>query len=101
MLIGLVGGTCVGKDQFVLFLKQHYQFTSISIANESCPSNKKLADFVFENAEQVNNHVIKQWTQPFIVMNLEYTQDWKILLKRPFFLLISLDSRTISHSHHD
>ena len=85
MLIGLVGPALAGKSTIAEYLVGH-SFTRLSIVH-----GEPQSEHEFNCAAQVLDFVICQWKNNFVLTGIEKSSDWKVLLKRPFFLLIGVE----------
>ena len=87
MIIGLVGPAYSGKSTISEYLVSH-AFETLRIVQDT---EESLGVNEFNSAAAVLDHVICKWKNNFVLTGIEYASDWKLLLKRPFFLLIAVD----------
>ncbi|KAF3169900.1 Deoxycytidine monophosphate (dCMP) deaminase, variant 2 [Orbilia oligospora] len=108
MFIGLCGTICAGKHTVAKFLVETYGFqilrlaapTTTSIAKEdgssttdtvvtSFPGNGNLT---FPTVEELLDYVTERWQEKFVTTDVLNEEMLDILLKRPFFILVSVDA---------
>ncbi|TPX59960.1 hypothetical protein SpCBS45565_g07626 [Spizellomyces sp. 'palustris'] len=98
MLIAIAGPTCAGKTVVAEFLTKTYHFQPISlrscslhITNPTC-SSSGLRPQLFETASDLIHHVTSNWSTHFVLYPLENPDDWNLIGKRPFALLVTVDA---------
>lgn len=79
MLIGLAGPSQAGKNSIIEYLKENHSFEQLYPQSYACLSD--LVDYCTE-----------QWQCNHVITELEKFKDISGLLKRPFFLLVSVDA---------
>ncbi|KAF2154941.1 deoxycytidylate deaminase [Myriangium duriaei CBS 260.36] len=107
MLIGICGGLCAGKASVAQYLVERHKFTPLAISRPaSTPSVEKSASDhsvmtdrsassatkVFSDAEGLLDYVTQNWTEHFVTTCLWSQHVLNVLLRRPFFVLISVDA---------
>ena len=112
MFIGIAGPICSGKRTVANFLIGNHDFTrlrlrrdKISLTGESKTppvddiqslSNgiKSLGneDVWFESMEEMVDFVTKRWRENFVTVDIWTEENLEIVIKRPFFLLVSVDA---------
>jgi dCMP deaminase len=85
MLIGIVGQAFAGKSTIAQYLLG-LSFTELTIIHTEPQSRHE-----FNSATQVLDYVMHQWRNNYVLTGIENAQDWKVLLKRPFFLMIAVE----------
>ena len=100
MLLGLVGPDYCGKKEIVRFLKSQHQFTHVRISSPYPSTPVDLEPAVeFDSMAAVLDFVIRQWRDHFVLTGIQHARDWKLLKKRPFCLLVSIDA-PVSERYH-
>ena len=89
MLIGLVGPDFAGKEQVIEFLVHFHGFTPMSLGGGDA-KRKNLKEF--GSATEALDFVMERWREHFVLTGIETASDWKVLKKRPFFLLVCVDA---------
>ncbi|KAF2835110.1 hypothetical protein M501DRAFT_999397 [Patellaria atrata CBS 101060] len=108
MLIGLCGGICAGKSTIANYLVQQYKFRRLSLVRPSpTPSVEKTASGVripasntsqdegnlcFQTVDELLEFVTKRWQEPWVTTDIWDESTVDALLRRPFFLLVSVDA---------
>lgn len=118
MLVGLCGGTsivskariskvvdsmsegiCAGKSSVADFLTENLGFVKLHLAQE--PDLRKpwgvhgadIGDYkLFANVESMLDFVTKQWQQRWVTTDIWNEDILENLLRRPFFILVSVDA---------
>ena len=89
MIIGIVGPTCSGKHTMAHYLIKTHNFTHISLSKSEF---KKSEITYFDSATALLEFVMMNWTTHYVLTGLQDARDWQVLRKRPFFLLIAIES---------
>ncbi|KAF2011891.1 hypothetical protein BU24DRAFT_375159 [Aaosphaeria arxii CBS 175.79] len=108
MLIGLCGGICAGKSSIASYLVEQHQFTRIALARStSTPEVEKSAshtpvpsvatssvspEHTFNNVDALLDFVTLRWRERWVTTDIWDEQVVDALLRRPFFLLVSVDA---------
>ncbi|KAF9305771.1 Deoxycytidine monophosphate (dCMP) deaminase [Mortierella antarctica] len=103
MFIGIVGPTCSGKHEVANLLSIHYGFQQLGLRRDSGEGttstrseSKELTGShpqkVFDTIEQMLDYVTLHWMGHFVTCDVHTVQGISILRKRPFFLLLSVES---------
>ncbi|KAF2747113.1 hypothetical protein M011DRAFT_519399 [Sporormia fimetaria CBS 119925] len=108
MLIGVCGGICAGKSSIADYLVDHHQFTRIRLARTSpTPDVEKSASnahvppldgkfetstYTFPTIAALLDFVTLRWRKRWVTTDIWDNDVVDALLKRPFFLLISVDA---------
>ncbi len=117
MLIGLCGGItptstrnqnanrdqgiCAGKNLVAEYLVEHHSFTRVYTMQPSLllkrddsreHSWSSFNSPTFDNAYSLMEYVTKQWQQRWVTTDVWDESALEIFLRRPFFLLISVDA---------
>ncbi|MCJ1406099.1 Deoxycytidine monophosphate (dCMP) deaminase [Ptychographa xylographoides] len=111
MIIGLCGGICAGKHQVASFLVEHHAFTQLHLARgsptiimEEATSEVKAPNldnlsvirnverFSFSTIDSLLEFVTKHWQQRWVTTDIWDENVLESLLRRPFFLLVSVDA---------
>ncbi|KAF2402472.1 deoxycytidylate deaminase [Trichodelitschia bisporula] len=103
MLIGVCGSICAGKTSVVEYLvKEHgFQLLSIELPSDYPPRLAELlesrdtppdATFRFRDAQSLLDFVTENWRGRWVTSSVWDESVLDILLKRPFFLFISVDA---------
>ncbi|KAG0366676.1 Deoxycytidine monophosphate (dCMP) deaminase [Gamsiella multidivaricata] len=123
MFVGIVGSSCSGKHEVMNQLASLYGFTRLYLqlststlsstsSNISQPRNgytrpqkqdqkrdQKQEDKEFSSIEAMLDHVTLNWMQHFVTCDVQTVQGIAILRKRPFFLLLSVESPMMMRYH--
>ncbi|MCJ1227873.1 Deoxycytidine monophosphate (dCMP) deaminase [Toensbergia leucococca] len=111
MLIGLCGGICAGKHSVAEYLVEHHGFhrlhlarTAVTTLVEKSVTQASVLDFgqgddapdlechSFASVDALLDFVTKQWQQRWVTTDVWDENILEILLKRPSFLLVSVDA---------
>ncbi|KIW05641.1 hypothetical protein, variant 2 [Verruconis gallopava] len=108
MLIGICGGICSGKSSIASFLAKHHGFkrlhldrTSSTPAVEKSASNTTVPQNVedeaedvlsFQTADALLDYVTARWREHWVTTDVWDESVLDVLLRRPFFLLVSVDA---------
>ncbi|KAF2786748.1 hypothetical protein K505DRAFT_354267 [Melanomma pulvis-pyrius CBS 109.77] len=108
MLIGLCGGICAGKASIASYLIEAHQFTRLYLARtaaipavEKSASNVPVpvpapspndAQFTFPDVDALLEFVTLRWQESWVTTDILDEHVVDVLLRRPFFLLISVDA---------
>ncbi|ERF70526.1 hypothetical protein EPUS_08588 [Endocarpon pusillum Z07020] len=111
MLIGICGGICAGKHSVAEYLVQHHHFLRLHLPNT--PSNLHVSDpddvrrllpsisdqrgtrgLTFPDVDSLLDFVTRRWREHWVLTDIHSESTLDLLLRRPFFLLISVDAPT-------
>ncbi|KAI9675619.1 MAG: Deoxycytidine monophosphate (dCMP) deaminase [Caeruleum heppii] len=108
MLLGLCGGICAGKQTVADFLITKHGFRQLRLdRTESTPEVEKSAtndtvkaasgasvdsDICFANADALLEFVTSRWRDRWLTTDIWDEDVLDILVRRPFFLLLSIDA---------
>ncbi|KAF2272159.1 uncharacterized protein EI97DRAFT_453194 [Westerdykella ornata] len=107
MLIGVCGGICAGKSSIASYLIERHEFKRIRLArNASTPAVEKSASnahvpsepesandaLLFPDINSLLDFVTRRWRERWVTTDIWDNDVVDALLKRPFFLLISVDA---------
>lgn len=93
MFIGLLGAPGSDADEIVHFLTKEYSFKHVGISsNKKSPSGEIV---LYENSDDLLNSVTSQWMDNFVTSDVQHIDDIDLYIKRPFFLLITVDSNLL------
>jgi dCMP deaminase len=116
MFIGIAGPICSGKRTIAEYLIQHHNFTRLRLHHPSAtglssielgtPAQtpdevQKLSNGLqslgehevwFETMGEMVDFVTKRWKENFVTVDIWNEVDLELAIKRPFFLLISVDA---------
>ncbi|KAG4305794.1 hypothetical protein PORY_000704 [Pneumocystis oryctolagi] len=104
--IGICGDICSGKQTVANYLVEKLNFSILklqNVDNNIVKSNdftldndskhlSKKEEKIFENAAQMLNYVTNHWKERFVTIDIFNEDILKTFSKRPFFLLISVNS---------
>ncbi|KAF9134532.1 Deoxycytidine monophosphate (dCMP) deaminase, partial [Linnemannia schmuckeri] len=106
MFVGIVGPSCSGKHEVMNLLATMYYFTRLHL--RSSPTDKDSqsdrteeqqhnaqrgqARLEFDTIEAMLDHVTLNWMDHFVTCDVNSVEGVAILRKRPFFLLLSVES---------
>lgn len=109
MLIGLCGSILAGKQSVASYLVEQQGFSQLYLAparsnetpSSSSPSRPSIsvpaeiegaAKKAFRNVEELVDHITKRWQQRWVTTDIWDEEILEKLLRRPFFLLVSVDA---------
>ncbi|KAH8696977.1 cytidine deaminase-like protein [Phaeosphaeriaceae sp. PMI808] len=108
MLIGLCGGICAGKSSIASYLVEEHNFTRIYLARTApTPAVEKSASnahvpsyedgppdkqYVFSDIDSLLDYVTLRWRERWVTTDIWDDKVVDALLRRPFFLLVSVDA---------
>lgn len=112
MFVGIVGPTCSGKHEVMNLMASFYGFTRLYLRVPAAsshdtsdtksirsngqwisPSRHKAQPFLeFDTISEMLDHVTLNWMDHFVTCGVHTVGDIAILRKRPFFLLLSVES---------
>ncbi|KAI5807487.1 cytidine deaminase-like protein [Peziza echinospora] len=117
MLVGLCGGICAGKHEVANYLVQEHNFQILTLKTQLPGPRKPLSSedeeaFLFRagvpsstvfdeqgrgaicffSAEDLLDYVTKRWRDRFVTTDIWDEKVLEILLRRPFFILVSVDA---------
>ncbi|KAK6360528.1 Deoxycytidine monophosphate (dCMP) deaminase [Orbilia blumenaviensis] len=111
MFIGLCGTICAGKHTVAKFLVETYGFqilrlaapTAISTIKEDVNSTNGAVvtslseneNLTFSTTEELLEYVTARWQQKFVTTDVLNEEMLEVLLKRPFFILVSVDAPVV------
>ncbi|KAG0366551.1 Deoxycytidine monophosphate (dCMP) deaminase [Mortierella sp. AD032] len=102
MFVGIVGPGCSGKHEVMKLLATMYGFTCLYLrasqtkvdeqqhTQEDQTQSQKRIDF--DTIEGMLDHVTLNWMDHFVTCDVNSVEGIAILRKRPFFLLLSVES---------
>ncbi|KAF9373813.1 Deoxycytidine monophosphate (dCMP) deaminase [Podila verticillata] len=102
MFIGIVGPACSGKHEVANLLTIHYGFVQLGLKCDSSEGATRarsrslartgLPHKDFDTIEQMLDYVTLHWMDHYVTCDVHTVQGISILRKRPFFLLLSVES---------
>jgi len=121
MFIGIAGPICSGKRTIADFLITNHDFTRLRLRHPSAtglspteietPARTPPVDDIhslsngiqkvqvngtgevwFESMSEMVDYVTKRWRENFVTVDIWNDRDLELTIKRPFFLLISVDA---------
>ncbi|KAI8937931.1 hypothetical protein NX059_005614 [Plenodomus lindquistii] len=99
MLIGLCGGICAGKSSIASYLVDEHRFTRICLARPAAtPGVDEPApvavdrQHTFPDVDSLLDLVTLRWRERWVTTDIWDDQVVDALLRRPFFLLVSVDA---------
>ncbi|KAF9360847.1 Deoxycytidine monophosphate (dCMP) deaminase [Mortierella sp. AD094] len=110
MFVGIVGPTCSGKHEIMNVLASVYGFTPLYLRTLSISTTNSLSaiksdiktkpqngdqgsqEHRFDTIESMLDYVTLNWMKHFVTCDVHTVQGIAILRKRPFFLLLSVES---------
>lgn len=108
MFVGICGSICSGKQTVAQYLVEHHGFNQIHLldseeapsstedvvataTSNSARSRSQKQDF-FTTAEELLDYVTRRWRSRFVTTDIPTEQVLDVFIRRPFFLLISIDA---------
>lgn len=102
MFIGIVGPACSGKHEVANLLTIHHGFVQLGLNRDSTEgtttARSRSIELTgpphkdFDTIEQMLDYVTLHWMDHFVTCDVHTVQGISILRKRPFFLLLSVES---------
>jgi dCMP deaminase len=100
MFVGIVGPSCSGKHEVMDMLAAMYSFTRLYLRPSTTHTGKqehtekvqKQTCIEFDTVEAMLDHVTLNWMDHFVTCDVKSVEGIAILRKRPFFLLLSIES---------
>ncbi|KAJ4332644.1 Deoxycytidine monophosphate (dCMP) deaminase [Didymella glomerata] len=105
MLIGLCGGICAGKSSIASYLIEEHGFKRLRLARTAAtpaveksasdahvPSSTSTIDHTFADIDALLDFVTLRWRERWVTTDIWDDKVVDTLLRRPFFLLISVDA---------
>ncbi|KAF9436393.1 Deoxycytidine monophosphate (dCMP) deaminase [Entomortierella beljakovae] len=105
MFIGIVGPSCSGKHEIMHLLGSIYGFTPLYLNNNVASSirsniittqngneNQESGEYHFSDIEAMLDFVTLNWMKHYVTCDVTTVQGIAVLRKRPFFLLLSVES---------
>src|SRR5208282_2987848 len=112
MFICIAGPICSGKRTIANFLITNHEFTRLRLRRDKTSPNGQLetspvddihnlsngiqslgnGDVWFESIGEMVDFVTKRWRENFVTVDIWTEEDLEIVIKRPFFLLVSVDA---------
>jgi dCMP deaminase len=90
MFVGLCGGICAGKKTVLTYLVEHRGFTQVRLQPSS--SNSLADERTFQTVGALVDFVTKHWQGRWVTTDIYSEAVLDILVRRPFFILISVDA---------
>ncbi|KAG0215922.1 Deoxycytidine monophosphate (dCMP) deaminase [Mortierella sp. GBA30] len=97
MFVGVVGPSCSGKHEIMNLLASIYGFTplflrSVNSISQLNNDRERNSAQTFDTIEAMLDHVTLNWMDHFVTCDVNTVEGIGILRKRPFFLLLSVES---------
>ncbi|KAF9980810.1 Deoxycytidine monophosphate (dCMP) deaminase [Mortierella antarctica] len=96
MFVGIVGPSCSGRHEVMNLLDSVYGFTRLFLQSATPDSQHTDQDTrgarCFDTIEAMLEHVTLNWMQHFATCDVNTVEGIAILRKRPFFLMLSVES---------
>ncbi|KAH7057864.1 putative dCMP deaminase [Linnemannia elongata] len=106
MFVGIVGPSCSGKHEVMNLLATMYHFTRLHLRSSLLRKNLQSGNseeqklhtqrgqtrMEFDTIEAMLDHVTLNWMDHFVTCDVNSVEGIAILRKRPFFLLLSVES---------
>ncbi|KAG0242110.1 Deoxycytidine monophosphate (dCMP) deaminase [Mortierella sp. GBA43] len=113
MFVGIVGPTCCGKHEAMNLLASLHGFTRLYLKSSTDRGNQSITPDIsngsntqktnqfleFETASKMLDHVTLNWMEHFVTCDVQTMEGISILRKRPFFLLLSVESPIMVRYH--
>ncbi|KAF6013847.1 hypothetical protein HII13_001095 [Brettanomyces bruxellensis] len=92
MFVGILGTLGSGIQDVAEFLVNELSFRFLALKNKNLDVYQHLDVFkFFETAKEMQLYATKRWSENFVMIADMANADLDLFLKRPFFLLISVD----------
>lgn len=88
MFVGICGGICSGKRTVAQYLVEHHGFTRIYLD----PTATTTTPETFLSVDALVEFVTTRWQQRWVTTDIHNEAVLDILVRRPFFILISVDA---------
>ncbi|CAG8559698.1 7452_t:CDS:2 [Ambispora gerdemannii] len=88
MFVGIIGPLCAGKHSVAKWLISN-GFVHLGLKQRD---QTGLETVFFDKSEDILNYVTKHWAKNFVICNIESMRTLEMFKKRPFFMLIAVDS---------
>lgn len=94
-------GICAGKNSVAEYLVENHAFTRLHLAQDLpledsvCLDGSELVEQTFETIGLLLEFVTKRWQQRWVTTDVWNEDVLENLLRRPFFLLVSIDAPVI------
>ena len=109
MLIGICGSICAGKHVTAEYLVQHHGFLRLHLPSQlselpnhkaddakrllpSVTDEKGTRGLTFPDVDSLLDFVTKRWREHWVLTDIHDEATLELLLRRPFFLLLSIDA---------
>ncbi|KAL9123314.1 MAG: hypothetical protein Q9187_000121 [Circinaria calcarea] len=111
MLIGICGGVCAGKHTVANYLVEHHAFSQLHLVPTTAPllvgkpalelhipdydhqsGRSGRSDSIFHTVEALTEFVTQEWHRRWVITDIWDEKLLETLSRRPFFLLVSVDS---------
>ncbi|KAF9907216.1 Deoxycytidine monophosphate (dCMP) deaminase [Linnemannia zychae] len=100
MFVGIVGPSCSGKHEVMNLLATMYNFTRLYLRSSTVETDKQQhaqkvqqeKHIEFDTIEAMLDHVTLNWMDHFVTCDVRSVEGIAVLRKRPFFLLLSVES---------
>jgi dCMP deaminase len=108
MLIGICGSICAGKHITAEYLVQHHGFLRLHLPSQlqltghnsedvkrllpSVTDEKGTRGLTFPDVDSLLDFVTKRWREHWVLTDIHDEATLEMLLRRPFFLLMSIDA---------
>lgn len=90
MFIGLLGAPGSAAEEIVHCLTREYGFKHVGLSKSE--KNREEDIVLYENSEDLLTDVTIHWRENFVTCDVEHIEGIDMYIKRPFFLLITVDS---------
>ncbi|KAG9299532.1 hypothetical protein G9A89_020703 [Geosiphon pyriformis] len=85
----IVGSLCAGKHTVAKWLISTHGFIHLALSQRD---HFPMVPVEFDSPVEMLQHVTKNWSENFVTCDIETIDTLELFRKRPFFLLISVDS---------
>lgn len=93
MFIGLLGTPGSDTTGIVDCLVKEYDFKQVGLSSSGNTPSEGIVNY--ENSDDLLNYVTSKWMDNFVTSDVQYIEDIDLFIKRPFFLLITVDSNLL------